>query len=309
MPEGDTVWRTAHRLDQALAGRVLTVSDLRWPSLATVDLRGATTTEVVARGKHVLHRLDSGLTLHTHLRMEGQWRVAATDRVTVGELRQDRIRAVVGTAEWTCLGLRLGMLDLVPTADEGTLVGHLGPDLLGPDWDLPTALANLRREPQRAIGEALLDQRMLAGIGTLCDSESLFLERVHPWTPVGELDDSALEHLVERAHRLLHVNAGRAVQSTTGSLRPWRDGLRPCPVRATVPALRLRHPGRDDRPGTPGPHDVLLPGLPGRPRADRRRSAPATDGLHRRRQAGEPGAQGPGGRSSRAQRRRGRPAR
>jgi hypothetical protein len=59
-----------------------------------------------------------------------------------------------------------------------------------------------------------------------------------------------------------------------------------------VPALWLRHPGRDDRPGTPGPHDVLLPGLSGRPRADRRRSAPATDGLHRRRQAGEPGAQG-----------------
>ena len=67
---------------QALAGHVLTVSDLRWPSLATVDLRGATTTEVVARGKHVLQRLDSGVTLHSHLRMDGQWRVAATDQVT-----------------------------------------------------------------------------------------------------------------------------------------------------------------------------------------------------------------------------------
>jgi endonuclease-8 len=219
VPEGDTVWRTAHRLDQALSGRVLTVSDLRWPSLATVDLRGATTTEVVARGKHVLQRLDSGVTLHSHLRMDGQWRVAATDQVTVGELRQDRIRAVVGTAEWTCIGTRLGMLDLVATADEGTLVGHLGPDLLGPDWDLSTALTNLRRDPRRAIGEALLDQRLLAGIGTLYDSESLFLQRIHPWTPVGELDDSALEHLVERAHQLLQVNAGRAVQSTTGSLR------------------------------------------------------------------------------------------
>ena len=82
MPEGDTVWRTAHRLHQALAGHVVTVCDLRWPSLATVDLRGATTTEVVARGKHVLHRLDSGVTLHSHLRMDGQWRVAATDQVT-----------------------------------------------------------------------------------------------------------------------------------------------------------------------------------------------------------------------------------
>lgn len=234
MPEGDTVWRTAHRLDQALAGRVVTVSDLRWPSLATVDLRGATTTEVVARGKHVLHRLDSGVTLHSHLRMDGQWRVAATDKVTTGELRDDRIRAVVGTSEWTCIGTRLGMLDLVPTADEGTMVGHLGPDILGPDWDLPTALANLRRDPGRAIGEALLDQRLLAGIGTLYDSESLFIQRIHPWTPVGELDDSSLQRLVTRARRLLEVNSHRAVQSTTGNLRPGETAYvharsgRPC---------------------------------------------------------------------------------
>ena len=163
MPEGDTVWRTAHRLHLALAGHVVTVCDLRWPSLATVDLRGATTTEVVARGKHVLQRLDSGVTLHSHLRMDGQWRVAATDQVTAAELRNDRIRAVVGTSEWTCIGARLGMLDLVPTAGEDALVGHLGPDILGPDWDLPTALTNLRRDPQRAIGAALLDQRLPGG--------------------------------------------------------------------------------------------------------------------------------------------------
>ena len=234
MPEGDTVWRTAHRLHQALAGHVVTVCDLRWPSLATVDLRGATTTEVVARGKHVLQRLDSGVTLHSHLRMDGQWRVAATDQVTGAELRNDRIRAVVGTSEWTCIGARLGMLDLVPTAGEDALVGHLGPDLLGPDWDLPTALANLRRDPQRAIGEALLDQRLLAGIGTLYDSESLFIERIHPWTPVADLDGHALERLVERVHRLLEVNSHRAVQSTTGSLRPGETAYvharsgRPC---------------------------------------------------------------------------------
>jgi endonuclease VIII len=234
VPEGDTVWRTAHRLDQALAGKVLTVCDLRWPSLATVDLRGATTTEVVARGKHVLHRLDSGVTLHSHLRMDGQWRVAATDAVRAGELRNERIRAVVGTSEWTCIGASLGMLDLVPTADEASLVGHLGPDLLGPDWDLPTALANLRRDPGRPIGEALLDQRLLAGIGTLYDSESLFLQRIHPWTPVGELEDAALERLVERARRLLEANSHRAVQSTTGNLRPGETAYvharsgRPC---------------------------------------------------------------------------------
>ena len=222
-------------------GASLTVSDLRWPSLATVDLRGPRRTEVVARGKHVLQRLDSGVTLHSHLRMDGQWRVAATDQVTAGELRQ-RPRSGPSSAprEWTCIGARLGMLDLVPTADEGTLVGHLGPDLLGPDWDLPTALANLRRDPQRAIGEALLDQRLLAGIGTLYDSESLFLERIHPWTPVGELDDAALERLVERAHRLL-AGQRRAARSRA-------------PPAACDPARRpTSTPGPGDRAGAAAP--------------------------------------------------------
>jgi len=219
MPEGDTVWRTAHRLDQALAGSPLLVADLRWPSLATTDLRGATTLEVISRGKHILQRLDTGRTLHSHLRMEGQWRVEATPQVTPRQLAGDRVRAVLGTADWTALGLRLGMLDLVPTADERTLVGHLGPDLLGPDWDPSLAVANLRREPRRALGAALLDQRNLAGIGTLWAAESLFLEGLHPWTPVGEVDDDALAGVVERAHRLLSASRHQAVQTSTGSTR------------------------------------------------------------------------------------------
>ncbi|HET7661670.1 MAG TPA: DNA-formamidopyrimidine glycosylase family protein [Oryzihumus sp.] len=219
MPEGDTVWRTAHRLDQALAGSPLLVADLRWPSLATTDLRGATTLEVVSRGKHILQRLDTGRTLHSHLRMEGQWRIEATPQVTPRQLAGDRVRAVLGTADWTALGLRLGMLDLVPTADEHTLVGHLGPDLLGADWDPSRALANLRREPGRALGAALLDQRNLAGIGTLWAAESLFLEGLHPWTPVGEVADDALAGVVERAHRLLGASRHQAVQTSTGSTR------------------------------------------------------------------------------------------
>lgn len=219
MPEGDTVWRTARRLDQALAGSPLLVADLRWPSLATTDLRGATTLEVISRGKHILQRLDTGRTLHSHLRMEGQWRVEATAQVTPRQLAGDRVRAVLGTADWTALGLRLGMLDLVPTADERTLVGHLGPDLLGPDWDPSLAVANLRREPGRPLGAALLDQRNLAGIGTLWAAESLFLEGLHPWTPVGEVDDDALAGVVERAHRLLSASRHQAVQTSTGSTR------------------------------------------------------------------------------------------
>lgn len=219
MPEGDTVWRTARRLDQALSTQVLMTSDLRWPSLATVDLRGAVTLEVVSRGKHILQRLSTAVTLHSHLRMDGQWRIAATPGLSRGQLRNEGIRAVLGTDQWTAIGSRLGMLDVVSTAEEHTLVGHLGPDVLGPDWDLGQAVANLERESRSTIGAAMLDQRNLAGVGTFYDSEVLFLQRTNPWAVVGDLGTAAVEAIVARAHRLLDLNRHNAIQSTTGISR------------------------------------------------------------------------------------------
>jgi endonuclease-8 len=218
VPEGDTVWRTARRLDQALAGERLTASDLRWPSLATRDLSGMTTLAVVSRGKHLLHRLDSGLTLHSHLRMEGQWRIEPTEGLTSRHLAGPDLRAVLSATRWTALGRRLGMLDLVPTDREADLVGHLGPDLLGPDWDPDRAAANLSAA-DGPIGAALLDQRNLAGLGTLWVSEALFLERLNPWLPASDLSAEAVAALVDRAHRLIDAARHHAVQTSTGIRR------------------------------------------------------------------------------------------
>lgn len=231
MPEGDTVFRTAARLHEALAGQVLTVADLRWPSLATVELRGMRTEAVVSRGKHLLHRLDSGLTVHSHLRMEGQWRIVGSARLDGRTLADRQLRAVLGGQLWTALGLRLGMLDIVATADEGVVVGHLGPDLLGADWSTPLAVQRLiagsggstdgADAPPGArggtLGAALLDQRNLAGIGTMYAAETLFLQRLGPWTAVSELSPEQLTMVVERARRLLVAGCRQAVQSTTGS--------------------------------------------------------------------------------------------
>ena len=218
MPEGDTVWRTATRLNQALAGKPIVESDLRWPEISTVDLRGRTTLEVVSRGKHILHRVEGGLTVHSHLRMEGQWRIEATASLAPRWRHNPQLRALVSAHDWTALGLRLGMLDLVSTSREDEVVGHLGPDLLGPDWDAAVAVDNLLRDPG-TIGAALLDQRNLAGIGTLWCAETLFAERVSPWTPVAELDREAVERIVDRVHRFLVRAKDSAVQSTTGSTR------------------------------------------------------------------------------------------
>lgn len=219
MPEGDTVKRTAERLHAALAERPLLVADLRWPSIAAADLRGATTLEVVSRGKHLLQRFDDGRTLHSHLRMEGQWRVEKTDASGASRLaRSPDTRAIVGTSVWTAYGLRLGMLDLIPTRDEAALVGHLGPDVLGPDWDLDRAAANLRAAHD-TIGAALLDQTNLAGVGTIWAAEGLFLLRIGPWTPPAELPEATLAQLVDRIHRLMSAAVGYAVQSSTGVRR------------------------------------------------------------------------------------------
>jgi endonuclease VIII len=218
VPEGDTVWRTAQRLHAALAGRPIVEADLRWPEISTADLSGRQTIEVVSRGKHVLHRVEGGLTLHSHLRMEGQWRIEATATLASRWRRNPQLRALVSAPDWTALGLRLGMLDLVPTDRERELVGHLGPDVLGPDWDAVQAVDNLARATV-PIGQALLDQRNLAGVGTMWCAETLFLEKVAPWAPAGELDRAVLERVVARAHRLIDHGKSHAVQSSTGSYR------------------------------------------------------------------------------------------
>lgn len=217
MPEGDTVWQAAQRLHRGLVGAPLLEVDLRWPGLSTLELTGRTTREVVARGKHLLHRLSDGVTIHSHLKMEGSWRVGPAPAGRPSAWGATDVRALVRTRNAVAVGRRLGMLDVVATSDEDTLVGHLGPDVLGPDWNLDIALTNLRRDPDVPVAVAMLDQRNLAGLGTVYVSESLFRQRISPWTPVGALPDVALSHVVERAHRLISANRDVTVRTLTGS--------------------------------------------------------------------------------------------
>ncbi|POX41892.1 Fpg/Nei family DNA glycosylase [Streptomyces sp. Ru72] len=231
MPEGDTVHQAAKRLHGALAGKVLTRCDLRVPRYATADLTGRTVLDVTPRGKHLLTRIEGGLTLHSHLMMDGAWKVfAAGQRWSGGPAHQ--IRAILGTVDRTAVGYRLPVLELLRTADEHRAVGHLGPDLLGPDWDPGTALENLLRDPARPLGEALLDQRNLAGIGNVYKSELCFLLRVTPWLPVGELPAEHAAHLPTLAKKLLEANRDRPARNTTGrreqNLFVYGRAPRPC---------------------------------------------------------------------------------
>lgn len=223
MPEADVVWRTAARLHAALGGQVLLACDLRWPTLANLDLTGRTVVEVRARGKHLLLRMDGdpALTLHSHLRMEGSWQLYATDHARPRAGFGRDVRAVLVNQRWTAVGHRLGMLDVVARADEHTLVGHLGPDVLGAGWDPAGVAARMRALPERAVGAALLDQRVLAGVGTMYMAEALFVRGLSPWTPVGAVTD--LERLLVVVRHLIEANLGRAVQASTGDLRAGHE--------------------------------------------------------------------------------------
>jgi endonuclease VIII len=177
VPEGDTVWLAAQRLREALAGRVITASDFRVPALATVDLSGVRIEDVVPRGKHLLFRLDDGRTLHTHFRMDGSWHLYRPDVPWRGGPGHS-VRVVLCTDEWIAVGYRLPVVDLLATTDEASVVGHLGPDILGPDWDPDEARHRDRpgtprpAEPRRdradlPVGDAvpLRDQPVHAGGG------------------------------------------------------------------------------------------------------------------------------------------------
>ncbi|MEU4782944.1 zinc finger domain-containing protein [Micromonospora sp. NPDC023633] len=281
MPEGDTVWNTARVLHRALAGARLTGSDFRVPQLAATDLAGWTVRESASRGKHLLLRLtapphaataprgatpsggaasaegvapaadaapgDGGgarWTLHSHLRMDGAWRAYAPgERWTARPAHL--IRVVLRSARAVAVGYHLHELALVPTAEEGSLVGHLGPDLLGADWDPAEAVRRLAAHPDATISEALLDQRNLAGVGNLYKCEVLFLRGVSPWTPVRAVPD--LAGTVALAQKLLAANRGRWTQSTTGSLHRGQTsyvyGRRAQPCRRCGTAIRKEELG------------------------------------------------------------------
>ena len=205
------MWLAARRLHDALAGDTLVRGELRVPRYA--DLSGRDVLEVRSRGKHLLLRLSGGLTLHTHFRMDGSWHL-----YRVGERWQGgpagQVRVVLATQAWQAVGYRLPVVDLVPTEREGDVVGHLGPDLLGEDWDADEATRRLTARAGEPVGLVLLDQTVLAGLGNLYRTELCFLRGTTPWTRVADM--AAPHAWVELAHRLLRANRDRAVQVTTG---------------------------------------------------------------------------------------------
>ncbi|NLP84447.1 Fpg/Nei family DNA glycosylase [Microbacterium sp. CFH 90308] len=221
MPEGDSVYRAALKLDRALHGATVTRFELRVPQAATIDLRGQIVHEVVPRGKHILHRIGA-YTLHSHLKMEGEWHVYR--RGERWRARAFKARAVIGATapdgtEWETVGFDLADIAVVPTTDEDTLVGYLGPDPLADSWDAAEAARRLAADP-RPVHVALQDQRNIAGFGNEYVNEILFVRGVLPTTPASQTDAAAL---VDVGARMIRANRDRPGRTFTGDSRPGRS--------------------------------------------------------------------------------------
>lgn len=214
MPEGDTVYRTAEKLREALVGKTLTRCEVRVPRYATVDLSGQVVDEVLCRGKHLFIRAGTA-SIHSHLKMDGSWQ---TVRMRVPA---HKVRIILETADSRAVGVDLGVLEILERARDLDVVAHLGPDLLGPDWSAEAAAANLMADPGRPIAETLLDQRVLAGVGNVYANELCYVFGLRPQTAVGAVSDPV--RLLQRTQQMLWANRSRVQRVTTGDTRRGRD--------------------------------------------------------------------------------------
>jgi endonuclease VIII len=263
MPEGDSLVRVADRLRPVLTGQQLWRTDFRVPQLATADLSGTTVGAVWPRAKYLV--IDTGeRAVLSHLKMEGHWDVYSRTGPDGGPVRPRwrspgwQARCVLETAGDQVVGFQLGLLEVLPTASVAERLSFLGPDLLDPAWEDPAEAARLldesvtrlQADPQRPIGLALLDQRLVSGIGNIYRCETLLLAGLHPHRPVGAVPD--VPGLVLLARDLMRVNTGPGPRGTTGVM-PDGEAAYGVRVRPT-PEVR-RAGGRRDAGGarfTPG---------------------------------------------------------
>ena len=247
MPEGDSLHRAAQRL-QVLVGERVEV-ETPHPRAAVKGLAkrldGRRLEQVEAVGKNLLLHFEGDLVLRSHLRMKGRWRVERR-----GEVRTGKPWLVLRSAEHEAVLWNGGVLELVGARG----APRLGPDILGEPPDFETMLARLHAEPQREVGDALLEQRLVAGIGNLWKAEALWEARVSPWRRLEEVDDSELRAVLDAAHTLMRTSVKGPRGGGAGTRGARGEGRRRGGEVSAGAASSARRP----RPPTP----ALRTGVP-----------------------------------------------
>jgi len=250
MPEGDTLFRTAYTLRLALKDRAITEFRSPLPALIDANLIGRTIVDVEARGKNLLIHFDDGRALYSHLRMDGSWHIY---KQNVPWQKPERLaKAVIETEEYIAVCFNAPVVELLTQTGikRHPVLVKLGPDLLKENFDWDETLLRLRAKNEISIGEALLRQYILAGIGNVYKSEVLFLCGANPFAPVNKYSDHDLKNIVYKARELLQQNIRGKLRTTRNAMdkqRYWvyeRSGL---PCRKCGKKIQMCRQGLDGR--------------------------------------------------------------
>jgi len=229
MPEGDTIFRTAASLRRWIEGRVVTAATSAAGGPPVQRVVGCKVEAVETRGKHLLVRFSSGDVLHTHMRMTGAWHVYPAGQQWRRPAWQARVVLTCGDRLAVCFNAPVVELLAPGGVQMHGAIRELGPDVLAADFDVDEVLRRAaRRPPDYTLGELLLDQQVLSGLGNIYRCEALFAAGHNPWTPRTAVDDAALRELVVTGARLIRANVARGTTmdrefqvGVAGPAAPW----------------------------------------------------------------------------------------
>jgi endonuclease-8 len=262
MPEGDTIFLAAETLRRALVGQTVTRFRSVFPALTRVDddrpIAGRTIEAIEAHGKHLLITFTGGLTLRTHMRMNGSWHVYPPGARWRRPARDMRI--VVETARATAVAFTVPVAEFLTESQlaRSSELRALGPDLLADAFDADEARRRIRGRGDDPIADVLLSQRVVAGIGNVFKSEVLFMARVHPFAPASAVSDTQIDDLLGIARKVMRASVRLGMRTTRSSLDP-RERLWVRTRRQAVPALRHGHLRQENRRRRA--RDVLVPAV------------------------------------------------
>jgi endonuclease-8 len=214
MPEGDTIYRTAASLRPALEGRTIDDVQLRDRQFEPDRVAGATVASVEARGKHLLMHLAHGGAIHSHMGMTGSWHVYRRGETWLKPSHYAALVLVVEELDVICFSPKLLELLSADQLRHHVHLRRLGPDLLAAEFDVPDAVARFRARDELPLGEAVMNQTIVCGIGNVYKSDLLFLLGFDPFAPVGKFSDDELAALIDRARRLMQRNLSGAPRQT-----------------------------------------------------------------------------------------------